>query len=217
MGCEDVIDGNGTKWFPLDEGIQVQGLIAYFHGDGGDGWTNNWGFSQEILDWARERDYLVLGVVSPTGYDGSNDPAYGAAQPNHADAVATTIETFVQAYEPVEDTLYWGISGGSWHFASSFIAVAGARLPGIFVANCGGSGVSFGWAWNPETDLDTRDRIAVYFNYGSEDFLAERANDSYEEYLDRGFVADQLVHPGAGHCDHPLAGPTIDFWERHRD
>jgi hypothetical protein len=21
------------------------------------------------------------------------------------------------------------------------------------------------------------------------------------------------VHPGATHCDHPIAEPTLDFWE----
>jgi hypothetical protein len=216
MGCEDVIEGQDVKFFPLPDGVQVEALVMYFHGDGGDGYFNDWGFDKEILAWAQARNYLVLGVLSPASYEDATI-AYGAAQPSHAVEVADTIEVFVDAYAPNEDSLYWGVSGGSWHFASSFVAAVGNRLPGIFVANCGGSGGSWGWSWDPQVDTDMRDRIAIYFNYGTEDFLADNANNSYNEFLGMGFVTDQLVVQGATHCDHPIAGPTIDFWERHVD
>ena len=39
--------------------------------------------------------------------------------------------------------------------------------------------------------------------------------DSIIEYEDLGFTVDSLVHDGAGHCMHPISGPTIDFWSRH--
>ncbi len=215
QGCQSVVEGLEVKFFPLDEPAPVQRLVVFFHGDGGDDYTANWGFREEILDWAIPQDFLVVGVRSPASYDGDTDPSFGAAQPQHADMVASTLEAVVDAYAVVEErALYWGISGGSWFTTSSYIPVAGQRVPGIFVANCGGSGVSFGWAWEPQTDPSTVALNSLYLNYGDQDFLADRAAQSYAEYTDLGFVTDQLVHPGATHCAHPIGEPTLEFWMR---
>lgn len=215
QGCLSEVDGLQVKFFPLADPVPVQRIAVFLHGDGAADWTENWGFREEILNWADARDVLVLGIQSPASYDGDPDPAFGAAQPVHADMVATTLETFLDAYEVVEERqLYWGVSGGSWFTSSSYIPVAGHRVPGIFVANCGGSGVSFGWAWEPESQPEVVAANSLYFNYGDQDFLAEPSAESHAEYMALGFVTDQLVHPGATHCAHPIAEPTIDFWER---
>jgi hypothetical protein len=131
--------------------------------------------------------------------------------------VATAIETMIAAWEPThaDQTLYWATSGGSWFFSASFIAHVGNRIPGVFVANCGGAGFSFGWSWDPMTDTTTRDQIPIYFNYGTEDFLAPGIIDSIAEYETLGFEVDSLVHQGAMHCDHPIDGPTVEFWSRY--
>jgi len=214
VGCLSVVDGLDVKYFPLPEGTQVQRLVLFFHGDTGGDWFDDWGFRPEIMEWAQSQDMLVMGIKAPSMYDGDTEPSYGAAQPDHAELVTTTIETFIEQYGVVEErSLYWGISGGSWFFTSSFIPVAGARIPGIFAANCGGSGVSFGWTWDPATDTATRDLNALLLNYGDQDFLADPSQASYEEYTELGFATDQVVYPGATHCDHPIAEPTIAFWE----
>ena len=215
QACQAEVDGLAVKFFPLDEDVRVQRLAVFLHGDGGEDFTDNWGFREEILEWAEVRDILVVGILSPASYDDSPDPAFGAAQPVHADMVATTLETFIEAYEVTEDRhLYWGVSGGSWFTTSSLIPVLGERVPGIFVANCGGSGVSFGWEWDPMNQPDVVALNSLYLNYGDQDFLAQPSADSYAEYTNLGFVTDQLVHPGATHCDHPIGGPTIEFWSR---
>lgn len=215
-GCETVVEGLEVKFFPLPEGQRVRRLAVYLHGDGAADYSDGWAFSPEIFAWTDARDTLVVGVLSPASYD-DGTVAFGAAQPEHAELVATTIEAFVAAYEPefADQTLWWGVSGGSWFFASSFIAVAGPRLPGVYVANCGGSGGSFGWTWDPTTDTATRDMIPIYFNYGTEDFLADNIVGSIAEYEGKGFVVDALVHEGAMHCMHPIDAPTLEFWGRH--
>ena len=214
-GCEGIAEGLPVKFFPLADGAQVQRVAVYFHGDGANGYHQNYGFDPQILEWAQKRDILVLGVLSPATYD-SGLVAYGAAQPEHAGPVATAIESFIEAYDVVEDTnLFWGASGGSWFLSSSFIAHNGYRLPGVYVANCGGSGSTRGWDWNPVTQTEVKDQISVYFNYGTEDFLAESSADSHLEFDQLGFTTDELVHDGALHCRHPIAAPTIEFWERH--
>jgi hypothetical protein len=214
VGCLSEVGGLEVKFFPLAEGTRVQRLVIFFHGDTGADWFDNWGFRPEILDWAQPQDMLVLGVKAPSSYRGDTEPSYGAAQPDHAEVVAQAIEYFADQYEvPADRSLYWGVSGGSWFFTSSFIAVAGQRLPGIFAANCGGSGFSFGWTWDPQTDVATRDLNALLLNYGELDFLAENSAASYAEYMGMGFVTEQIVVPGATHCDHPIAEPTIEFWE----
>jgi hypothetical protein len=213
QGCRATIEGVEVKFFPLDEPAAAQRLVVFMHGDGGADYTENWGFSQDILDWAIPQDYLVIGVRSPASYDGERLPSFGAAQPVHADMVATTLEAFVDAYDVVEDrALYWGVSGGSWFTTSSYIPVAGHRVPGIFVANCGGSGVSFGWQWDPENSPEIVALNSLYMNYGDQDFLAQPSADSYAEYTELGFMTGQLVHPGATHCAHDISGPTLDFW-----
>lgn len=215
-GCETVVEGLGVKFFPLDPGERVERLAVFLHGDGAADYTDNWGFSADILEWTRMRNTMVVGVLAPSFYE-DGTVAFGAAQPEHADAVALTLEAFLAAYEPehADETLYWGVSGGSWFFTSSFVARVGHRVPGVVVASCGGSGFSFGWAWDPMTDTTTRDAIPFYFNYGTEDFLAPGIVDSIAEYQGLGFEVDSLVHRGAMHCDHPISGPTIDFWSRH--
>jgi hypothetical protein len=212
-GCQTTVEGLEIKYFPLDEAVPADRLVVFLHGDTGADYIENWGFREEILDWALPQNYLVVGVRSPASYDGDTSPSFGAAQPVHADMVATTLEAVIDAYEITEErALYWGISGGSWFTTSSYIPVAGHRVPGIFVANCGGSGVSFGWEWDPATEPDIVALNSLYVNYGDQDFLAEPSAESYAEYTDMGFVTGQLVHPGATHCAHPISEPTLDFW-----
>lgn len=212
-GCISEINGLSVKFFAPPADTQVERLVLYFHGDGGDGWTNNWGFDPEILDFALSKNYLVLGVRAPSSYDGETSPAYGAAQPEHANQIATLVEEFLSQYQVSNSqSLYWGVSGGSWFFTSSFIPVAAHRVPGVFVANCGGAGFSFGWAWDPSTDTETLKKTSLYFNYGELDFLADGAGASLVEYTGLGFTTGELVHPGAMHCAHPIAGPTLAFW-----
>ncbi|MGH1344588.1 MAG: hypothetical protein ACRBN8_23720 [Nannocystales bacterium] len=213
QGCRATVGELEVKFFPLDEPAPAQRLVVFLHGDGGADYTDNWGFSQDILDWAIPQDYLVIGIRSPASYDGDTDPSFGAAQPVHADMVATTLEAFIDAYDVVEDrTLYWGVSGGSWFTTSSLIPAAGHRVPGIFVANCGGSGVSFGWEWVPDDSPEIVALNSLYMNYGDQDFLAQPSAESYAEYTEMGFMTGQLVHPGATHCAHDISGPTLDFW-----
>ena len=212
-GCQTTVEGLEIKYFPLDEAVPADRLVVFLHGDTGADYIENWGFREEILDWALPQNYLVVGVRSPASYDGDTAPSFGAAQPVHADMVATTLEAVVDAYAITEErALYWGVSGGSWFTTSSYIPVAGHRVPGIFVANCGGSGVSFGWAWDPATQPDIVALNSLYVNYGDQDFLADPSAESYAEYTDMGFTTGQLVHPGATHCAHPISEPTLDFW-----
>jgi len=215
-GCETVVDGIGVKFFPLPPGERVDRLAIYFHGDGALDYMDGWAFSPEIFAWTDPRNTMVVGVLSPAFYE-DGTVAFGAAQPEHAAMVATAIETMLTAWEPTyaDQTMYWATSGGSWFFASSFIAHVGQRIPGVFVANCGGSGGSFGWSWDPMTDAATRDMIPIYFNYGTEDFLAPNIEGSIAEYEGLGFEVDALVHQGAMHCDHPIDGPTVEFWSRY--
>jgi hypothetical protein len=216
VGCETVVEGLDVKFFPLAQGQRVRRLAVYLHGDGAAEYTDNWAFSPEIFAWTDARDTMVVAVLSPAFYD-DGTVAFGAAQPEHAELVATTVEAFLDAWEPehADQTLWWATSGGSWFFSSSFVAVAGERLPGVYVANCGGAGFSFGWAWDPMTNTAARDLVPLYFNYGTEDFLAPGIIDSIAEYEGLGFEVDALVHEGAMHCAHPIDGPTLDFWSRH--
>lgn len=214
-GCLSTIDGLQVKYFPLERGA-VTNLAVFLHGDTANDWSENFGFRPAILDWAQERNILVLGAVATSSYDEGGLPAYGAAQAQQATELITLIETFRDAYNAsTERAYYWGVSGGSWFISSQFIARMAPRMPGIYVANCGGSGMSYGWDWDPSEDTALRDSIAVYYNYGSEDFLAGAAHGSHLDFDGRGIVGEELIHDGATHCDHPIAAPTIAFWERH--
>ncbi len=215
-GCQAIVEGLEVKFFPPPAGERVDRLAIYLHGDGAADYMENWAFSPDIFAWTEARNTMIIGVLSPAFYE-DGTVAFGAAQPEHAHQVAVTIEAFIAAYEPehADQSLYWGVSGGSWFFASSFIAHVGHRVPGVFAASCGGSGVSFGWAWDPMTDAATRDAIPIYFNYGTEDFLAPNIIDSIAEFEGMGFAVDSLVHQGAMHCDHPISEPTLEFWSRY--
>jgi hypothetical protein len=211
-GCVATVEGIQIKFFPLPPGEPVEHLAVYFHGDTAPEWYDNWAFPA-IVDWAEPQGILTLGVLSPRIGD-SGLPEWGEAQPEDAEAVTAAIEAFADAYAaPREEIFYWSTSGGSWFFTSSYIAVAGARLPGWFAINCGGSGFAFPFAWDP-ADATLRARIAMFLNYGSEDFLADLADQSYLDFQSLGFSVDRLIHDGAMHCDHPIDQPTLDFWSQ---
>ena len=215
QGFVATVEGIQIKFFPLPPGESVEHLAVYFHGDTAPGWFENWAFP-EVLDWAEPKNILTLGVLSPV-IGGSGLPEWGESQPPDAEAVAAAIEAFADAYAaPREEIFYWSTSGGSWFFTSSYIPVAGGRLPGWFAISCGGSGFSYPWQWD-NTDAALRGRISMFLNYGSEDFLADFANDSFIEYEGLGFDIDRLVHEGATHCAHPIDGPTLEYWDQFVD
>ncbi|MEM7155378.1 MAG: hypothetical protein AAF799_21190 [Myxococcota bacterium] len=215
QGCVATVEGIQIKFFPLPPGESVEHLAVYFHGDTAPGWFDNWAFP-EVVDWAEPKNILTLGVLSPVE-GGSGLPEWGESQPPDAEAVAAAIEAFADAYAaPREEIFYWSTSGGSWFFTSSYIPVAGGRLPGWFAISCGGSGFSYPWQWD-NTDAALRGRISMFLNYGSEDFLADFANDSFLEYQGLGFDIEQFVHEGATHCAHPIDGPTLEYWDQFVD
>ncbi len=214
-GCVATVEGIQIKFFPLPPGQVVEHLAIYFHGDTAPGWYDNWAFP-EVVAWAEPRNILTLGVLSPM-LGGSGLPEFGEAQPPDAEAVAAAIEVFADAYAaPREEIFYWSTSGGSWFFTSSYIPVAAGRLPGWFAISCGGSGFSYPYSWD-NTDAMLRDRVSMFLNYGTEDFLADFADESFMEYQGLGFEIDRLIHRGATHCDHPINQPTLDFWSMFVD
>lgn len=211
-GCVATVEGIQIKFFPLPPGVPVEHLAVYFHGDTAPEWFDNWAFPA-IVDWAEPQGILTLAVLSPM-LGGSGLPEWGEAQPPDAEAVATAIEAFADAYAaPHEDIFYWSTSGGSWFFTSSYIPVAGGRLPGWFAINCGGSGFEYPFVWD-QTNAALRDRIAMFLNYGSEDFLADPADQSMMSYQGMGFAVDRMIHEGATHCAHPIDEPTLAFWSQ---
>lgn len=214
-GCVATVEGIQIKFFPLPEGETVEHIAVYFHGDTAPGWYENWAFPS-VVDWAEPKGILTLGVLSPM-LGGSGLPEWGESQPPDAEAVATAIEAFADAYAaPREEIFYWSTSGGSWFFTSSYVPVAGHRLPGWFAISCGGSGFSYPFEWD-NTDATLRDRISLFFNYGTEDFLADPTDDSFAEYGALGFEVDRLVHEGATHCAHPIDEPTLEYWSQFVD
>lgn len=211
-GCVATVEGIEIKFFPLAPGVPVEHLAVYFHGDTAPEWYDNWAFPA-IVGWAEPRNILTLAVLSPTIGD-SGLPEWGEAQPPQAEAVATAIEAFADAYAaPHQEIFYWSTSGGSWFFTSSYIPVAGGRLPGWFAVSCGGSGFTFPFAWD-QTNATLRDQIAIFLNYGSLDFLADLADQSMMEYQGMGFGVERLIHDGAEHCAHPIDEPTLEFWSQ---
>jgi hypothetical protein len=209
-GCVATVEGIQIKFFPLPPGEPVEHLAVYFHGDTAPEWYDNWAFPT-IVSWAEPRNILTLAVLSPVIGD-SGLPEWGHAQPPDADAVATAIEAFADAHgAPHQEIFYWSTSGGSWFFTSSYIPVAAGRLPGWFAINCGGSGFTNQFAWD-QSNATLRDQVAVFLNYGSLDFLADLADQSFQQYQGMGFSIDRLIHEGAMHCDHPIDQPTLDFW-----
>jgi predicted esterase len=212
-GCLSEVKGHQVKFFPLPAGQQVKNLAVYLHGDLAGEWYDASAFP-DIVEWAQPRSILVLGILSlAVGGDGL--PRWGHAQTEHAEKTADTIEAFLDAYAASREKIfYWGVSGGSWFFTSSFIAHVGHRVPGIFAASCGGSGESWGWAWDPAQDTTTRGRIALLMSYGSEDFLAEDEAGSARDFESRGFTVEERVYPGAGHCQHAIDEPTLAFWSK---
>lgn len=215
-GCHSEIGGLEVKFFPLPEGTRVQRLAIYFHGDRGNDWVDPAGFNQAVLDWAYPRDVLVLGFKAPSTHDSL--PYYSRGDEDTASTVAGAIAHFATQYGVAEQqALYWGQSGGAVFLSFTFIPTVGNQMPGVFALHCGGGfrPLDYDWRWDPRSDTAARDLIALLFNYGDQDFLAESIADSHVQYQELGFSSQEIVHPGAAHCEHPQAEPTVQFWDAH--
>jgi hypothetical protein len=213
-GCITAVGDIRVKYFPLKEGRSVARLAVFLHGDTAGDWTSNYGF-WEIVPWALARDVLVIGPLSPVGYDEDppDMPSYGSAGPAVAAPVAEAIEAFATSFGTrTDDLLYWTVSGGSWFLTSSFLPLMGGRLQGLFAVSCGASEWFVDYAWDHEA-ATPRDRIKLLFNYGSEDFLLPGEQASVDKFKADGFHVTSQVHRGSAHCDHPIAQPSIAFWE----
>ena len=73
--------------------------------------------------------------------------------------------------------------------------------------------VPIAWARPSHAAAMPRDRIKLLFNYGSEDFLLPGEEASVKKFMADGFDVTSRVHQGSQHCDHPIAEPSLAFWE----
>jgi hypothetical protein len=205
--CNASVRGIDFQYFPLDEGQSPSRLAAYFHGDTarelgemGFGWS-------QIVPWAKSRNILIIAPRAPNA-----QMAYGQLGPEAADSIAWAIEAFVIVNKILSDNLlYWSASGGSWYITYAWIPLIDARLPGIYALSCGGAGLSVPYEWNVAAE-SPRNKIKLFLNYGTKDFLADRIETSYQGFQRLNFDVTRKIYDGATHCAHPIESPTIDFF-----
>lgn len=214
-GCLSTMEGLQVKYFPLADGVQANYLAVYFHGDHAGGWKSN-GIFAGMIEWAEENQTVLAGALSPAlSTSDTMHEIWWRATNEDTDAMSRVITRLGEAYGTQPDEiLFWGISGGSQFLTGRFLPRVGHLHPGVYVNNCGGSDPWVDAQWDYQ-DESIRDGIAVYYNYGDQDFLAPQSEDGFAYWSREMFTVDRVVHPNATHCAHEIRQVTIDFWERH--
>lgn len=216
--------------------VSVPVLAVYFHADDEPvGWGGVAGATAQILNpttqWALQRGYAVVFPISPNG----DKPEWGATDPNHDWRIGLEVGRAMKAFESTfaaTRAAYWGASGGSWFITGTFIPAGIQLAPGPVAANCGADSPFSPpkskpawtnippyetWMWLPSAHPSLRARIPILYNYGTQDFLLDIIQYSHQKYAGLGFPTAAQIWPGAMHCGHDIAGPTIAWLGRYLD
>ena len=213
---------NGIKVFyfvpkntPLGS-VRAAKIAFYFHGDGEPSyWQDSTQFDYADqwtpMAWALHKGYVVAAPVAPKY--GPGKQKWGAS---HAftNATGRALRKFKRAVA-ASGAMYWSTSGGSVYLARSYIPFVGHLMPGPMALSCGADVPAFGWRWSPAKNRKARNQLDLLFNHGSRDFLASYTRAARTLYRAKGFDTKMRTWKGAGHCAHPIAGPTINWFRSH--
>jgi hypothetical protein len=217
-GCETTLEGMRVKFFPLAKGDRPTHLAIYFHGDTANDFDAN--YFDGIVEWARPKKILVFAArsIAETSSPGEAPwVVWWGADAAQTAGMGRIVQRFADGYgAPSENILYWGASGGSIYLTAKWLPAMGGKYPGVMVNNCGGSEPRIKAAWD-YASATLRDKVAIYFNYGSSDFLAEDVDAAFTFFTTENFKAERLIHPGLDHCNLgiDIEGFTKKYFEKH--
>lgn len=220
--CLAQANGTSFKLTTPDGGSGPYILGVYLHGDGAGAYNSN-SAVKRLLPLADAKHVLQIAVLAPNGCSWWQTPDTtfdaqcnntGAQQPDtsglNAHALAGVIDAVRAAYDVRDDlVLYYAASGGSIFLTHHFIPIYGASYPGGMSINCGGElpgDDEFTW---PTDDASQRGSTQLFFTYGDQDALAPDVHTAATGYAAKGFVVDEKILAGVGHC-----GPGFDAHAR---
>ncbi len=218
--CTAKVEGIKAFYFvpkntPLGS-VRAPKIAFYFHGDAEPSYwqdTTQFDYADQWtpMAWALNKGYVVAAPVAPKY--GPGKQKWGAS---HAFTKATgrALRKFKRAVA-ASGAMYWSTSGGSVYLARSYIPFVGHLMPGPMALNCGADVPAFGWRWSPAKNRKARNKLDLLFNHGSQDFLASYTRAAQSFYRAKGFDTKLRTWKGAGHCAHPIAGPTIAWFKSH--
>ncbi|PZR09109.1 MAG: hypothetical protein DI536_23025 [Archangium gephyra] len=216
--CLSSVNGTSFKVTLPNGGGGPYTLGIYLHGDGAGAYNSN-SAVRRMLTLADAKHVLQIAVLAPNKcswwqaptaqFDGSCMNV-GAPVPDtnaeNAHKLAEVIDAVRAAYDiRNEQYLYYSASGGSIFLTRRFIPIYGEAYPGGMSINCGGEmpdDTDFAWAIS---DPAARGSTKMFFTYGDQDYLAADSHDTATGYATKGFVVDEKILPGVGHC-----GPGFD-------
>lgn len=216
--CLATVNGTSFKITTPLGGSGPYLLGIYLHGDGAGAYNSN-SAVRRMVPLADAKHVLQIAVLAPNRcswwqaptaqFDGScmnvGAPVTDSNGLN-AHALAEVIDAVRAAYDVRDDLyLYYAASGGSIFLTRRFIPVYGESYPGGMSINCGGEmpdDTDFAWA---TSDPVARGSTKLFFTYGDMDSLAADSHATATGYAAKGFVVDEKILPGVGHC-----GPGFD-------
>jgi hypothetical protein len=173
-----------------------------------------------MLAWTDAKHGLGISALAPNGCawwqspthdcsSSSSDPDSGAA---NAKALAAALAEVFAAYDVRTDWLdYYGSSGGSIFLSEEWIPLHGGSHPGVFALMCGGALPGHAFAWDT-ADAPLRDRSALHFTYGDQDFLAPDITNAIASFKAKQFSVTEKVIAGAAHCAFDAHSEAIRLW-----
>ncbi|MDP3278934.1 MAG: hypothetical protein Q8Q09_27325 [Deltaproteobacteria bacterium] len=201
-------------------------LALYLHGDGARAHDNNTAPRLQA-PWTSTHRALYVSARAPnrcawwlrpgyTACDGTVAPGDIDTTGENARAFATVISTLRARYNVRTDaTLFAGSSGGSFFLTASFLPMFGATLRGAFALGCGAHAPwSNSLAWNGR-DAALRGPTSLYFTYGDQDEFLADIRGGIGFYRTEGFLIDERVLAGLGHCAFDHIGRAVEVWQQY--
>jgi pimeloyl-ACP methyl ester carboxylesterase len=194
-------------------------LGLYLHGDGAAAYKSSSAL-EAMLPWTDTKHGLAVSLLAPNGCSWWQTPGHDCASSvddpdvlaENTPPLVAAVEALKKAYDLYTDRIdYYAASGGSIFLAGEWIGLEGKAYPGVFALMCGGFVASPAWSWDP-ADARLRDRLALYFTYGDQDFLLSDIEGSIAAFETKGFHVTEKIIPGAGHCTFDASAEAMQIW-----
>lgn len=222
--CVSSAGGSEFRFVAPPSGTTSLGLLVYVHGDGARAYASD-GALKALLPWADAHNAIAVAVLAPNACAWWQKPSQvncseGAApDPDttgvNADALKAVLDTFRARYDVVLDqTFFYGASGGSIFLTQSFLRRYGDAYPGAYALNCGGAKPTLPFTWDAG-EASRRGSTKLFFTYGDKDFLKSEIEIAVPFFQATGFPIDTRIVPNAEHCAFDAHGRAVEVFDAY--
>ncbi|BDD12524.1 hypothetical protein FUAX_49560 (plasmid) [Fulvitalea axinellae] len=216
MVCKTKLAGIEVVYSRRSDGTSPKQLAVLFHGDGGSAMGAGVSYNMEF---AKKHNLLLMAMSADAWKDSKTmGPIHSWAKKNCANGVREILHAFTDQFGlPKDKVLFSGASGGGWYLADELVPTLGGEFQGPVHMACGATRPNdSNFEWDPATMTTERDKLPLYFDYGTGDFVTPSIEKGIKYYKEKGFnvkTPDPLGNEG--HCGTKYIDNRKAFWSKY--